>query len=152
MKIGELCNRKTIVVYPDNSLHEAAKLMRQNHVGSVVVVSKSADRPRPVGMITDRDIVVEIVAEEIGIDRVTVKDIMSMPPVIARENDDTFKTLESMCENGIRRIPVVDQMGYLVGIFTTDDLLKLIASRLNKLVLLIQHERYVEETTRSNEK
>ena len=131
MMIGDLCNKDLAVAYLDDTLYEAAKLMRQRHVGSLIVVSKDENGLRPIGIITDRDIIIEVVAEEINLKSITLKDIMTTHPIFARENDGIYETLQSMCEKGVRRIPVVDIQGYLIGIITTDDILKILSDKLS---------------------
>jgi CBS domain-containing protein len=148
MNIGDLCNKDLVVAYLDDTLYEAAKLMRQRHVGSLIVVSKDEKGLRPIGIITDRDIIIEVVAEEINLKAITLKDIMTTHPIVARENDGIHETLQSMREKGVRRIPVVDLQGYLIGIITTDDILKILADKLGNLTSFIQQEQNAGDVSR----
>jgi len=144
MNVGKYCTRDVIITDTDSSILDVTKLMRTHHVGSVVIVSGNNDDVRPVGIITDRDIVVEVLAKDVPLDSITVQDVMSRSPVLAREDDDLFATMETMRHKGIRRIPVVDSLGLLVGILTTDDLLEIIYEEVGNIVSLVSHEQKLE--------
>ena len=145
MNVGNYCTRDVIITDTDSSILEVTKLMRQHHVGSVVIVSRNNDGVRPVGIITDRDIVVEVLAKDVPMDSITIEDVMTRAPVVAREDDDLFTTMEMMRLKGIRRIPVVDSLGLLAGILTTDDLLEIIDEEVGNIVSLISHEQKQEQ-------
>jgi CBS domain-containing protein len=148
MPVGELCNREVIVVRRDASVVEAASLMREYHVGDLVVVADDDERRRPVGILTDRDIVVELVAGKLSYDAVTVGDLMSNDLLTAAEGDDLFDTLRRMRDRGVRRVPVVDKGGALLGILVVDDLLDLLAEQLDTIVSLIGREVRQERARR----
>lgn len=149
MNIGKYCTRNIITADKETSIVEAAKLMRQHHVGSLVVVSRDTDGDRPIGILTDRDIVVEVLAEEVAVDSVTIEDVMTRSPVTAREDEDIFTTMETMRAKGIRRIPVTDSLGLLAGILSSDDLLGVIYEEMGNMVSLISHEQIEELRKRS---
>ena len=144
MNVGNYCTRDVIITDTDSSILEVTRLMRKHHVGSVVIVSRNKDGVRPVGIITDRDIVVEVLAKDIPLDSITVEDVMSRAPKTATEDDDLFATMETMRQKGIRRIPVVGSSGLLVGILTTDDLLEIIYEEVGSIVSLVSHEQKKE--------
>ena len=148
MPIGELCNRDVVIVYKAENAVEAAKLMRQYHVGDVVVVTDKDDKKVPVGILTDRDIVIELVAEQVDPGSVSVGDVMSDHLLIVSESDELLGTIEQMRSKGVRRAPVVSKEGELVGILTLDDLLDVLAEALNELVLLTGREQRRERETR----
>ena len=148
MRVGEVCNREVVVVEPNATLLEAAKLMRSQHVGDVVVVEGQDGHWIPVGILTDRDMVVALIAEEVALNAVSVGDVMSFELVIARESDSLYDTIEHMREKGIRRMPVVAENGSLVGILTVDDVLDLLSEQLSALVRLVASERRHEEQRR----
>ncbi|QXP84627.1 CBS domain-containing protein [Methylococcus sp. ANG] len=148
MSIGQFCIRDTVIVKKDDTIVEAAKVMREHHVGSVVVVEESEGGCKPLGILTDRDLVVEILAEEVAPDAVTVGDIMSFELVTAREQDGLWETLQRMRANGVRRIPVVDDRGVLVGIISADDYLEILSAELGELAKLLGREKGREERTR----
>lgn len=148
MPIGELCNREVIFATRDNTVTEAAELMRHHHVGDLVVVDEKFGQRVPIGMLTDRDLVVEILAKEVAIDDVTVGDLMSIDLVTARESDGVYETIQLMRAKGVRRLPVVNQKGGLVGIVSGDDLLELLAEEISGLVKLVSREQQREKKTR----
>lgn len=141
MTVGEFCTREVIFVEKKTGIVEAAQLMRQYHVGTLIVVEDRADQAVPVGIITDRDIVVEIIAQEVDLDAVAAEDIMSYDLVCVQENDGIWETLVQMRSKGIRRVPVVNERGGLEGILTMDDLIELLAEELNLLAKVISTSR-----------
>ena len=144
MNIGTICSRETIIAKAGDSLLETARLMRKHHVGSLIIVSSEQNGFRPVGIITDRDIVVQAISEEINLDSVMAGDIMSRDLLIAREDDDLFEAFESMCMKGVRRVPVVNAEGMLIGILSVDDLLEVIVDEMKNLIHLFKHEQQRE--------
>jgi CBS domain-containing protein len=148
MSVGQFCNRETVIVRKQDSIVEAAKLMRQHHVGSVIVVEDQAELPKPVGIVTDRDLVLEVLAAEIDPERVTIGDLTSYQLVTANEDDGLWDTIGHMRATGVRRMPVVDHQGQLVGIIAIDDLLEILATELHELTKVIGREYLREEKTR----
>lgn len=126
MRVGEFCNRDVVIVDKDAQVLEAAQLMRAHHVGDLVVIGERDGTRIPVGIITDRDIVVEVVAKNIALDAVSIGDVMSFELTTAGEDDDIFDTVKLMRTKGVRRVPVVDKQGALAGILAVDDLLGLL--------------------------
>jgi CBS domain-containing protein len=149
MTIGEICNRETVFVTRETSINEAARIMREKHVGDLVVVEEKGVRRIPVGMVTDRDLVIEILAKDASPESVTVGDVMSNDILTAQETDDTYLTMQRMRTKGVRRLPVVDAGGTLVGIVTIDDFLDLLASELTALARLVSNEQRRERRRRS---
>lgn len=140
MTIGEFCNREVVVAPKESTIVEVAKLMRQHHVGDVVVVDSSGDENVPVGIITDRDIVLEIIAREVDQNTVAVGDVMSHELVMAKEQDGIWVTLQRMRSYGVRRLPVINERGGLEGILTVDDLLDLLSEELLLLAGVVKRE------------
>lgn len=145
MPISELCNRDVVVVRRSESVREAIRLMRKHHIGDVVVVD---EHRHPQGMLTDRDIVIELLAADVDLDSVTIGDAMSFEVITAREDDGLMATIERMQEQAVRRLPVVDDAGALVGILTFDDVIQLLARQLSGLARLIEQERHRESALR----
>lgn len=141
MSVGEICNREVIVIGRGESALDAARLMREFHVGDLVVVEERGGERTPMGIVTDRDIVLEVMAQGIEPSNVTAGDIMSFELVTAHEADDLLNTIKKMRAEGIRRIPVVNERGALAGILAVDDLIDLLAEQLTDLVRLINQER-----------
>lgn len=140
MTAGKYCNREVIITGPDTTIHEAAKLMRKHHVGDLVVVEKQDERNVAVGIVTDRDLVIEVLAQEVAPGSVTVRDVMSAEPVEVTEDETLLDTLALMRSRGVRRVLIVDSQGGLQGILSADDAIELIAEAMNSLVKLVGRE------------
>lgn len=148
MAVGEICNRDVVFVRREDTVLEAAKLMRQHHVGNLVVVDEKSGRRTPVGILTDRDIVLEIMAKEVPLESVTVGDVMSPDPITVTEDRGVWDTIKLMRAKGVRRLPVVNRDGGLEGILTVDDLLGLLTEELADLARLVTHEQAREKQKR----
>jgi CBS domain-containing protein len=147
MRTSEACTREVVAAKRTALLTDAAMLMRENHVGSIVVLDEENPR-KPVGIVTDRDIVVEVVAEGLDPRNMTLGDIMSPGLVTAWENDDAFATLKLMRRTGVRRVPVLDAAGQLTGLVSLDDLLEVAGDALDDIVNAINTERSLETAHR----
>lgn len=148
MPIGNIRTREVVVARRDTTVSEAARLMRNHHVGDVVVVDELDGRKVPCGIVTDRDIVIGLVAEGLDADTITVSDLMMTEIIVARELDGVADTLEVMRVKAVRRMPIVDALGTLVGIVTADDLLQLLSEEMSALAAMINREKRREVTAR----
>lgn len=149
MSVGKICNREVVIVLRENTAMEAAQLMRQQHVGDVIVVDDLKNGRIPVGIVTDRDLVVELMSVGLEPEAVTVGDIMTADLVTVNESDDMFTAIDAMRTKGIRRLPVVNAKGGLVGILTLDDLLDVMAEDLLAFTKLVKLEHENEERSRN---
>ena len=149
MSIGEICTRDVIVAFKDDSIVDIAKLMRKYHVGDIVIVDNQNTQRRPIGIITDRDIVLEVVANEVDISQVTGGDIISYELLNVNENDELSTVLEQMRLRGVRRIPVTGDSGELVGIVTENDIIEIISEQLSDLVTLNDKGTHHEQVGRA---
>ena len=147
MTVGEYCNRNVIVIAAEESIKSAARLMRKHHVGDLVLIETRNGRRVPVGIVTDRDLVVEVLAPGLEPEELTVRDIVVDSPFLVREEDSLFDALEMMRGRRVRRVPVIDADGALVGIVTVDDLVGLLAEMLDDLAAVVgrQREREIEQ-------
>lgn len=141
MPVGEICNREVVIINKKDSILEAAKLMRNHHVGDVIVVEEKEGWFIPVGIITDRDIVIELIAKEVPLDSVFVEDVMSSDLVSIKENQGVWDSIQCMRKKGIRRIIVTGEKGNLVGILSSDDLIDLLSSELSDVVKTFMREQ-----------
>ena len=149
MTIGEICNREVVLAARDTPVVAAAKLMRQYHVGTVVVFDgTNGDNRIPVGIVTDRDLVVEIVATELDPKTITIGDVMAPELVTARETEGLSETMEIMRYRGVRRLPIVGGDGQLVGIVSIDDLLEVLAEQMTDLTKIVSREQAHEAQAR----
>ncbi|HAU1152464.1 TPA: CBS domain-containing protein [Legionella pneumophila] len=149
MRIGEFCNRDVVVMNGDESVKQAAELMRTHHVGDIVLVEELKGHQVPIGIITDRDLVVEVMALDVNPEELAVQDIVTRSVLVAREEDSLIDSLELMKEKGVRRLPVVDNNHVLVGIITIDDITELLAEMLHKVVGVVDRQQKVEKQQRS---
>ncbi len=148
MFVGEICNRQVVICGRDDSIQNAAELMRDNHVGDVIVVEHKEGKHFPIGILTDRDIVIEVLAEGVNLNDIAVHDVMSSELISVKEDDYIIETIEQMRDKGIRRVPVVNQEGSLEGILAVDDTIELVAELLSNLVRLFKQEFNREIKTR----
>ncbi|MFZ6180543.1 CBS domain-containing protein [Nannocystis pusilla] len=152
MNVGEICIREVVVVRPDEPLVTAARLMREQSVGDVVVVERLDDRVVPLGILTDRDIVVGPVAnapETLG--ELKVGDVATANLVTVGDHEDVLAVVESMRRVGVRRLPVVDRRGSLLGIVTFDDLVEVLGKELAGLGGMPIRAQQREERARRGE-
>lgn len=148
MSIKALCSRDLVAVGRDDTVFKAAQLMRQNHIGDVLVVEKKQDVILPVGIVTDRDVVIEIVAPGLDPQVITVGDIMLPTIFTINEDSGVFDTIRLMTDKGVRRLPVVRKDGSLIGIITLDDLLLLMAREFCSFAKLLTKEQQNEAEKR----
>ncbi len=149
MNVGEVCSREVVFAERGTSLVAAAQLMREHHVGSLVVVAEPPAERMPIGMLTDRDIVVAAVAKEIDPHTLTAGDVMSAGALVVREQDSVSDALRVMREKGVRRLPVVGASGVLVGIIAIDDVLELAAEQMDAFADTLRSERVREARVRT---
>jgi len=148
MSIGEFCNREVVFATRKTNIIEAAQLMRRYHVGDLVVVDEVDGQRVPVGLVTDRDIVVEVVAKDCPAGNCAVESIMSAQLISVEEQAGVITTIRLMRTHGIRRIPVVNGKGGLVGIVSGDDMLDLLADELAQLAKVSPREQVREVRSR----
>lgn len=148
MKVGDYCKRAVVSIDGGTDIVEAAKLMRERHVGFLVVTREADDIRRPVGVVTDRDIVLQVTAREVDPHSVRTEDVMTRKPLIAGETEELGEVLQAMQMSGIRRVPVIDTRGALSGIFAIDDAIDLITGLLCNISGSIKSEQRQEWRTR----
>jgi CBS domain-containing protein len=149
MQIGEICRREVVSIDKSASIYDAARLMRSEHVGDLVVVDGAGERGRPLSIVTDRDLVVELLAKKVDIDSVNIGDVASPRMVTAPSDADLLETLRLMSIKGVRRVPVLDREGYLFGILSADEILAALKDQLTMLQALssrrVARERSIRE-------
>jgi len=133
MAIGELCSRDVVFVERNETVAQAARIMRGEHLGSLVVADRASGAPRPVGMITDRDIAVGVVALGLDPETLTVEAAMRGRLVTVREDEGLGRAISLMRSEGVRRLPVVDASGVVVGVVAADDLIDLFSEEMSGL-------------------
>lgn len=141
LSAGDLCTRETVVAPREMALTEAARLMRQHHVGALVVTEERAQGRVPVGMLTDRDIVTAVVAPDVDVHLLRVEDVTTSDPVAVRESDSMFDALRAMRTHGVRRVVVTDDAGVLQGVLALDDLIEVVAEEMGAIAQALSRGR-----------
>lgn len=147
MNIGEYCKHSVVTITSNSDIAEAARVMRQHHVGFLVVLHDDEHR-KPVGVLTDRDIVVQVTARDVASRSLTVEDLMTRQPLVANDTDDLGEVVQAMRLAGIRRVPVVDARGSVTGVFAVDDAIDVITGMLCDLSGAIKSEQRQERRAR----
>ena len=146
--IGTICERDVICTGRETTVQAAARLMRRYRVGTLVIAAGKKGRRIPEGIVTDRDIVVEVSALDLDPNVLTVGDIASPDLVTVREDDDVLQTMEIMRAKGVRRLPVTSERGDLVGIVSIDDLLETMSEQMFELTRALGRARVREVQVR----
>lgn len=148
MIVSEICLRNPVTIGAHEELHTAAKLMRERHIGYLIVVEPYYVAPPPVGVLTDRDIVVGVLAKGMDPRLVRVGEVMTREPVVVREDAPLNTALAEMRRIGVRRIPVVNEAGHLTGVLSLDEVLDAVAQELLGVIGSIRTEVRAEGVRR----
>lgn len=145
MNVADIMTRGVTYVAEDTSLADVARVMRQDHVGSVIVTRKGQQGNRPVGILTDRDIVIQVVAEGLSLGSLTAGDAMSRELVTVGDNASLIEAVSQMGQQGIRRLPVTDDDGLLIGVLSMDDVLAQAGALLENLADVVRFQQQIEQ-------
>lgn len=148
MTVGFYCNREVVIVSRDTAVGEVAVIMRHQHVGDVVVVEERGGKRYPVGIVTDRDLVLEVMAQGLGLGQVTAGDLVTESLIVVEESASLDEALTRMRTHGVRRLPVVDVTGMLVGVLAMDDVVGILADQVGDLALLTERQQRHERARR----
>lgn len=146
--LRDVATREVETVSVETTLSECAKKMRHTHVGCLVVAEPMGRLLKPLGMVTDRDIVVEAVAPGLDPSTLTAGDVMSRPLATASVRDDLLDALARMRERGVRRVPIVDEDGALFGLVSVQDILAALAQQTEAVVGVLMAEHSKEAALR----
>jgi CBS domain-containing protein len=150
MNVGSICSRRIVTASPQLDIQAAAELMRQEHVGFLVVVPEQPRGPQPpLGVLTDRDIAIAVVAKRADPALLKVGDVMSIQPVVTGESDSVDVALKTMRRAGVRRMPVVNGRGEVVGVLSLDDVLEFVAREMDSISGAVRNGRQIEGVTRA---
>ena len=142
---GDVCTRDVVVAFRSTALNEAARAMRERHVGSLVVVEETAEGRVVCGMLTDRDIVTAVVAKDADAATLRVGDVMTEDVTTVREGDSLHDVIALMRH---RRVPVTAAQERLVGVLAADDVIRLVAEELHGLTQALAEQPRVEQLVR----
>lgn len=144
MRIGEICTREVVYCGPRDSVLEVAQLMRNHHVGDLIVAERRDGLLRPLGVVTDRDLVVKVLAEGVAPETLTAGDLMMRELVSAQEYELLHEAIARMRAHGVRRLPVIDAAGSLVGVLTADDVVEFLAEELSGVARIFPRQSELE--------
>jgi CBS domain-containing protein len=148
MTVSSVCNYNVATIDADADVLQAAVLMRQEHVGDLIVTEQRDGLTVPVGVVTDRDIVVGIVAKNIQASDVRVGDTVRAKLVTVHEDNGIGFALREMRRAGVRRVPVVNSEGQLVGVLSVDDAIDHLATQLGDIAGTIRFQQDLESKQR----
>lgn len=148
MHLGELCNHPVITCGRDTTAAELARLMREGHVGDVVVVDGPPEAGTPVGVVTDRDLVTQVLALGLDARRLTAGQLMSPSVCTALDSEEVEDAVLHMSTRGVRRLPVVDRHNRLRGVVSADDLSAYLAHQMNQLGRVMTRQLQIERNAR----
>ena len=144
MRVQDICTHHVAHIVATESLIESAVMMRERHVGNVVVVENLDGKRRPIGFLTDRDIIVSVIAAGLALENLVVGDVMSKPVYCCGGTQSVFDAIAIMREHGIRRLPVLDEDGSLAGIVAASDIWIALSNQLKILGEITVRERIGE--------
>ena len=149
MTIGSICTHKVITVDRSIDIAAAAAVMRESRIGYLIVTDIQSGGATPIGVLTDRDIVVSVMAKDLDPHALTVGDVMTPDPLVAGDDDGISETLSRMRRLGIRRVPVVGANGHVIGVLSIDDVVDHLVRQLSDVAGSIRNELGLEQTLRS---
>lgn len=144
MRVQDICTHHVAHIVATESLIEAAVMMRERHVGNVIVVENMDGKRRPIGILTDRDIIVAVVAAGLTPETLLVSDVMSKPVYCCGGTQSVFDAIAIMHNQGVRRLPVLDENGSLLGVIAADDAWIALSNQLKVLGEITVRERVAE--------
>jgi CBS domain-containing protein len=139
--LGSFATPIVVTATPGTTSVRAAQLMRQHHVGSLVVVDSASDSGKPVGILTDRDLVLAVMAEALDPALFTVGDIMSVDLVTAPAGTDLLDATSILRRHRVRRLIVLDDAGRVIGLAALEDLLEALTREFSELVMALRGAR-----------
>lgn len=149
MTIGSICTRQVVTVDREIDIAAASVVMRDNHIGYLIVTDARSGGSAPIGVITDRDIVVKVLAKDVGPHSLTVGDVMTAEPLTAGDDDGISETLRRMRRLGVRRIPVVGLGGKVSGVLSIDDVVDHLVRQLADISGSVRNELQFERTVQT---
>lgn len=150
MRIADICTRSVVTCKRNASVLDVARLMRDCHVGDVIVVDEVEGRPIPVGIVTDRDLVVAILAEGIGAEGLCAGDLIVNELITAFESELVYDAIWHMRSKGIRRLPIINAQCHLMGVLTADDVTRFLAEELASVARITPRQLTKEGATRDS--
>ena len=136
MPVGDYCRRPAATIAPDDSVRAAAERMEKGGLGCLIV----AENGKPVGILTDRDVALGILCKRLDAGAVSVSELAARSPLVIEQDAPLAEAARMIRRHGIRRLPVVDKKGELVGVIAADDLMQLVVSELESLAPAVRKQ------------
>lgn len=133
MRVADICTRDVIHIDAGMSVRDAAQLMREKHIGTLVVVEQPNSEQVPVGIVTDRDIVLSVIAAGVDARMLSVGDVMSRELATCTESQELLDAVQIMRSRGVRRLPVLNGHGGLYGLVSADDIISVLGTHLREI-------------------
>lgn len=145
MRVADVCSHHVVCIGPEAVVQEAAELMQKQQVGALVITSYSSGKRTPLGIVTDRDIVTNVIAAGKNPKTLSVAEVMAGSLATCRGDHELFDVIGLMHQRGIRRVPVVDAQNVLIGIVTVDDIIGALAEHVGILARSLIGDETLEE-------
>jgi len=145
MTAGELCTREVVIAHRDEPLSTIARLMCDRQVGTVIVVQDEGARRTPVGVVTDRDVLRAQMTQSADLNCLSVGEALTPDPLLFREDADISTVIERLTARRVRRAPVVDGTGSLVGVISVDDVIPYLAEELSRIARIVSRQSALEQ-------
>lgn len=149
MAVGTICTRRVVTVDRGIDVATAARVMREKQAGYLVVTDLASGSQKPVGVLTDRDIVIKVMAPDIDPRARKVGDVMTTEPLVAGYADDVGKTLHRMRALGVRRVPVINTQGNIAGVLSLDDAFDHLVTQMADVAGSIRNQQPTERLQRA---
>lgn len=140
MSICDISKKKVFTLSKSEPIWRAAKLMKDEGVGSIIITHDEEGEEVPIGIITDRDVAIKVVAEKRNAENIKISEIMSGDLLIIDDDQDIRSTIELMKKKGVRRAPVMNDDDEICGIISLDDLFVYMTDELNNLADVVQKQ------------
>lgn len=144
MRVRDICRQQMHLIGPGITARAAAEAMRDAHVATLLVADEAAGEAALLGVVTDRDLVLRVMAVGASAEAVAVADAMTRQVVVCRDDQDIADAIRLMRSSGVRRLPVLDAAGRPIGLVTADDLYSALAAQMRDLGQMTLKERVHE--------
>jgi CBS domain-containing protein len=152
MRVVEVCTRSVVTCRRETSALELAQIMRDRHVRDVIVVDERETGPSPIGIVTDRDLVVLVLANGVSPDGVQAGNLLKGDLVTALQSDDIYDAIWCMRNAAVRCLPIVNSSNSLVGVLTLDDVTRVLAEAVGEVGRISLYQAKKEEAALERER
>jgi len=140
MTIESIATREVVMISESVALNKAAELMKDHNIGAIIVIKDKNTSKTPCGIITDRDIMIKWLEKGIDNQALTVGQVMSQDLLTIKQNQSILDAISALSEKGVRRAPVINQAGEVIGIISIDDIFVLLAKEMDAISKIAQKQ------------